>query len=200
MDNASIHRKAVLNNILMAINLLFGTNYQLLFLPAYSPELNPVRPRPQQQHTHTPGCVRSRTQRLPWRTGAPRHVCAPRVRRGHGLRAARRSQIELLFAYAKYMLRALGGATTPAHVDPMVHASASCLHPMVYATCLACTLTRPPQRLLPTAAKPKSASSFAAGWPASHSQSRPCVPEPRAVRRFVPPSHIAGWARHCGYR
>jgi hypothetical protein len=40
LDNASIHRAAVLRA------LLAGTNHQLLFLPAYSPEKNPVRPQP----------------------------------------------------------------------------------------------------------------------------------------------------------
>ena len=39
MDNASIHRHAVLRA------LVIGTGVTLVFLPAYSPELNPVRPR-----------------------------------------------------------------------------------------------------------------------------------------------------------
>jgi len=39
MDNASIHRPAALR--LLAAS--FGVNVRVIFLPAYSPELNPVR-------------------------------------------------------------------------------------------------------------------------------------------------------------
>jgi transposase len=39
MDNASIHRPAALR--LLAAS--FGVNVRVVFLPAYSPELNPVR-------------------------------------------------------------------------------------------------------------------------------------------------------------
>jgi len=53
LDNASIHRAAVLRA------LLIGTNFVLVFLPAYSPEKNPVRVAPRPQHgaelrTHAP--------------------------------------------------------------------------------------------------------------------------------------------------
>jgi len=41
LDNASIHRRVVLR----ALAAAFGVNVRIIFLPAYSPELNPVRAR-----------------------------------------------------------------------------------------------------------------------------------------------------------
>lgn len=45
LDNASIHRKAVLLVIIKLLNQHLGTNFALVFPPPYSPELNPVRAR-----------------------------------------------------------------------------------------------------------------------------------------------------------
>jgi transposase len=42
MDNARFHRKAVLFELLKTYNTWYGTEFQILFLPPYSPDFNPI--------------------------------------------------------------------------------------------------------------------------------------------------------------
>ena len=42
MDNATFHRKKILQEIIDIYNMVHGTSLKLLFLPPYSPDKNPI--------------------------------------------------------------------------------------------------------------------------------------------------------------
>jgi hypothetical protein len=105
LDNASIHMPA----LLLWLVASFYANIFLIFLPPYSPELNPVRAR-------AAGAARARAAR---RRRAQRLTRT----RAHALTHSRTQQIELLFSWVKFALRRRTGITS-ATLVAAVHASA----------------------------------------------------------------------------
>ena len=115
LDNASTHAKPVLRAIINMTNAALGSNYRLVFLPAYSPELNPVSEAPRAP----------RAARLPPRTMCllpPLLGLSQPLRRSPQLWA---SQIELFFSWVKGTVRGLGEAHNNQQLVTFVEAGAS---------------------------------------------------------------------------